>query len=368
MKMWLRNGTAFAAGILLAALLLELAFRQLPVSMGLYRTENYQRWPLVNHEPHKSYTSSMSWDMQHVRHGHTNNYGHLAPFDYLPRSRPVIVVGDSFVNSAMNHFGDTLQGQLGNLLGQPKGVYGLGANGLSLSDYLMLSSMAAAEFAPRAAVFLIVDGDVGESLMSQIGHYSFAVASGTVKTSYQPLYGETFGKKVRRLIGDSALYRYTQLNLHFDPARLVARAIDALRAPANVVQSRAVEGAPAEIAVVDHFLGNLSDALKLAPPCITLLFHTDTYAIADPAAAAPQKDSAQLTEYFTTEARSMGYQVVELREQFRSDYLSHGKRLDFWPLDRHLNGRGNGIAARAAFEVFSSESFRKSCQPSTGGL
>jgi hypothetical protein len=351
MKLWVWNAFAFTTGAVVAALALEGLLRLLPVPMGLYRTEQYQRWPLVNYEPNRVYTSSMSWEMQHQRRGSTNNYGHLAPFDYVPGSRPVIVVGDSFVDSQMNSYEDTLQGQLGNLLGRRETVYGLGANGLSISDYLAVSSLAAAEFLPRGAVILLTDGDVSESLSSKIGHYSFVVQAGRVELQYRPLHGETMGKRVRRLFGDSALYRYIQLNLHFDPMRIFERAIHIPSGQSAVATPRPRPPQTSEREVIDHFLGNLSSALKLPPSCVALLFHSDTYALADPAAATVPKDSPQLVGYFKERADAMGYRVVELKERFRSDYALHKKRLDYWPLDRHLNGRGHAIAAKAAFDA-----------------
>src|SRR5262245_25464961 len=169
----LTNLLSFGLGVVFTAVLLELILRAFPVPMGLYRSQDYHRWPLVNYEPHLVYTSSMSWEMRHARHGATNNYGHLAPFDYAAKSHPVLVLGDSFVNGEMNWYRDTLQGQLGEFIAQPHSVYGLGADGLSLSDYLAVSKMAAAEFEPRAAVVLVVDGDVSESLLPQLGHYFF---------------------------------------------------------------------------------------------------------------------------------------------------------------------------------------------------
>lgn len=368
MTKWLRNALAFALGALVGVIAFEGLLRQFPVPVGLYRTEQYERWPLVNYEPRMGYTSSLSWDMRHVRRGSTNNYGQLAPFDYLPGSHPVIVVGDSFVGAAMNHYEDTLQGQLGALLGHRETVYGLGANGLSISDYLALSSLAADEFSPWAAVFLLIDGDVSESLLNQIGHYSFTVRNDAVEMKYRPLYGETFGKRVRRLFGDSALYRYIQLNLHFDPMRLLARAIPSPVGPASGTALPSEKRHASEIAVVDHFLGRVATALKLPPACVALLFHSDTYALADPATATTPKDAPQLMEYFMEQARARGYRVVNLREQFQSDYLLHGKRLDFWPLDRHLNGRGHGIAAQAAYDALFNLDTRKSCQPQAASV
>jgi hypothetical protein len=363
MRRWLLNSLAYVTGLFLLAILLEAVFRLLPVPMGLYRTEQYQRWPLMNHEPHELYTSSMSWEMRHTRHGSTNNYGHLAPFDYVRGSGPVVVIGDSFIESEMNRYADTLQSQLGQLLGQHESVYGLGANGLSISDYLAIAGLASPEFAPRAAVLLIIDGDVSESLLRQIGHYDFAYKQGTVELEYWPLYGDTFGKSVRRTIGDFALYRYVQMNLHFDPGRLVQGLVDALRSQPAIAPSAPRQMETAERAAIDRFLGELAPTLKISPSCVALLFHADTYGIVDASAAGPRKDPPELKTYFEGRAQALGYRVVDLEPLFRADYQRQEKRLDFWPLDRHLNGRGHGVAARAAFDALYGSGGGRECRP-----
>src|SRR5258705_1351061 len=142
------QGTAlFCMGAAAVLLALELALRALPVSTGLYQDGRPDLWPLHNFMAHLPYTHSTSWELQNARHGRTNNYGQLAPFDYIPGSRPVIVVGDSYIESQMNDYRDTLQGYLGTMLGARERVYGMGVSGMSMSDYLVLANQAAAEFA-----------------------------------------------------------------------------------------------------------------------------------------------------------------------------------------------------------------------------
>ena len=123
--MWL------ALGGLLGVVLLECLLRLLPVSMGPYRTGQFEQWPLHSSEPRVPYAYSYSWAMRNAQRGVTNNYGHIAPFDYVKGSHPVLVIGDSFIESLMNGYADTLQGQLGRKMGDPKSVYGLGVSGMS---------------------------------------------------------------------------------------------------------------------------------------------------------------------------------------------------------------------------------------------
>jgi hypothetical protein len=58
---------------------------------------------------------------------------------------------------------------------------------LSISDYLALSRLARDEFKPAAAVLLLSDGDISESVIDQTGHYWFSVRGDGVALNYRPL-------------------------------------------------------------------------------------------------------------------------------------------------------------------------------------
>ena len=176
-------------GVVLALALLEIVLRFLPVPMGLYRTQRYDEWPLRSYEPKLPYTYSKSWALRNAHRGMTNNYGHIAPFDFHKDSAPVIVLGDSFVEGLMNAYPETLQGRLGALLGDPQSVYGLGVSGLSISDYLALSRLARDEFKPAAAVVLSLRRrHFGKHLRTRSGTIGFrreamALRSGIVRST-----------------------------------------------------------------------------------------------------------------------------------------------------------------------------------------
>src|SRR5678815_2654688 len=129
----------WALGALATLALLEGLLRLLPVSSGLQPGPDTAAWPLHNYEAHRPYRYSYTWAMLNAHAGVTNNYGHIAASDYRTGSRPLVVIGDSFIESLMNDHGDTLQGILGQRLGPSRPVYGLGASALSASDYLLLA-------------------------------------------------------------------------------------------------------------------------------------------------------------------------------------------------------------------------------------
>src|SRR5512140_771985 len=101
---------SWALGALAMLALLEGMLQVLPVNRGLLPGPDTASWPLHNYEAHRPYRYSYSWAMLNARAGVTNNYGHIADIDFRAGSGPVIVLGDSFIESLMNDYGDTLQG------------------------------------------------------------------------------------------------------------------------------------------------------------------------------------------------------------------------------------------------------------------
>jgi len=335
-------------GVSLALVLLEIGLRFLPVPVGLFRTNRYDQWPLQSYEPGRSYTFASSWALRNPHRGTTNNYGHIAPFDFKPASSPVIVLGDSFVEALMNGYDDTLQGRLAVLLDAPRKVYGLGVSGLSISDYLGLSRLARDEFSPSAAVIVISDGDISESVYGGIGHYSFGLKGGRVELGYRPLSGESTLKNLRMRIGDSSLYRYMQGSLGFTPGNLFKWA----HRPPAVSAKPAEEPRPDRLfPVVDAFLRELPPALGVPPRCIAFLLDSDRYAIYKPELATKRKDDPELRQYFMQQATALGFRAADLDPVFRRAYARDKVKFDYWPLDRHWNAIGHDVAAHKAYQL-----------------
>lgn len=350
-------------GALTVILLLEAVLRFLPVSMGLYRAEQADPWPLVSYEPHLPYAYSFTWAMLNAHRGVTNNYGHIAPFDYQPASRPLIVIGDSFVESLMNDYADSLQGQLAAQLGPKAPVYGLGVSGLSASDYVALARQAKAEFQPAAAVFVLIDGDIGESLTPRQGNYYLAHTASGVELRYSPMPGASAMKQIRKQIGDISLYRYFQANLAFSP--------DALLKPLRPAATQGTEGGRADRdaqhqrAAADWFLAELPGATGLPPECIVLLLDGDRYALYDSRRASAPKDQPEVRDYLVREAASRGFRVADLMPVFRAIYSANHEKLDYWPFDRHWNRAGHGVAAGEAYRLLYGAGQGEACRPGT---
>ena len=100
----LRAVTCFLLGAGAVLLVLEAVLRVLPAVSGLNPSAAADTAPLRNYEPHRAYRYSYTWAMLNAHRGTTNNYGQIAPQDFRASSQPMIVVGDSFIESLMNDF------------------------------------------------------------------------------------------------------------------------------------------------------------------------------------------------------------------------------------------------------------------------
>jgi hypothetical protein len=350
-------------GAIFAAVLLECALRFLPVSMGLYRTTQASKWPLYNSEPRLPYAYSISWAMLNPHRGTTNNYGHIAPFDFSQGSRPVVVIGDSFIESLMNDYGDTLQGQLGQRVKSLQPVYGLGVSGLSVSDYLALSRLARDEFKPVAAVFLMVDGDFSESLGPHAGHHSLVPEGGALKAIYDPLTGESTAKKIRKWVGDISLYRYFQVNLQFTPEQILKPLYG--ESVAKVKPRISASDTAYQRQVADLMLADLPSGLGLPPECIVFLMDSDRYALYKPGQASAPKDSPEVRRYFIEEAQRRGFKVSDLAPVFKKRFAQDRAKFDYWPVDRHWNRLGHSVGAQEAYRLLYDPGQPNAC-PSVG--
>src|SRR5437016_2025675 len=193
-----RIGLSFIAvlcGIAIPMLLLEITLRFLPVSSSTGTMVVDDKNPLMRYVPNQSFTFSKGWDFAIVNSGRINNYGFVNDQDYTKYdNRPLIVIGDSFVEAMMVPYEQTLQGRLARLLERKSKVYSVGMSGAQLAEYLAFAEYAWTEFHPRAIVFVVVGNDFDESLIKYRNdpgyHYFDEVTSShdlrLIRTDYHP--------------------------------------------------------------------------------------------------------------------------------------------------------------------------------------
>ena len=352
-------------GFLAVLVSLEGVLRLLSVSSGLRPPAAIDAWPLRPYDSKQPYTYSYGWAMLNPHRGATYNYGHIAPHDFRAASRPLIVVGDSFVESLMNEYGDTVQGILGQRLGANRPVYGLGVSGLSASDYIAMARRARAEFAPSAAVFVMTDGDIAESLLPRPGGYHLQPMAGDLALAFTPLSPSAAMQWVRRgVVGDFALYDYLRGNLKFAPGDFV-KGLHAAHPAPPTPQLLAMRDRAAKDAAL-WFLRELPGASGVAPECTVLLIDADRYAMYAPRAASPSKDGAELRRLLIERGQALGFHVVDLGPQFAAEYARTRLKVDHWPVDRHWNQRGHAVAADAVMAALYSGARSSACMPGEG--
>ena len=336
------------AGFLASLLLAELSLRTLPVSMGLYRTQKHDAWPLHAYGPNQNFSYSMTWQMLHPNRGMTNNYGQISPFDYSSGKKPLMVVGDSFIEAQMNSYQDTLQGNLDRLLNGQLPVYSFGFSGNSLAEYLAVSRMAKDEFEPRGIVFLIIDNDVKESWTNRSGHHYFKISGNSVTEAYLPFDTGTTSQKLRAKIGDSSLFRYIQVNLAFT----LEGAIERRKAPQRTAQVQSSESEENSRLAYKYFLDTLPEASGLPTNRLTLVFDSDRETIYTPS-QPPRKrvDSPETQSEFKTLARRLVYNVIDTEPLFKENFAKKRQRFDYTPIDRHWNGLAHRLVSNEAYRI-----------------
>lgn len=358
---------ALGAAALLAAL--ECLFRVLPTYSGLQPNPAPQDYPLRGYQASRPYKYSHGWAMLNAHRGTTNNYGHVAPFDFRAGSHPLIVVGDSYIESLMNDYDETLQGILGTRLGADRPVYGMGLSGLSASDYLELARRARTEFAPAAAVYVITDGDFVESLLPRPGGYYLERRGAQLVPRFVPLTPNPIVQALRKNGGHSALYDYLRSNLKFSPGDVLS-ALGSGHGGPSPATAAAISAPPAPAAndarrILDWFLAELPRVSGVAPACTVLLVDSDRYAIYEGRARATPKDSPDVRRRLLERGTELGFKVVDLEPLFVAEYSRSRRKLDHWPIDRHWNRHGHAVAADAVMAALFAGGLETPCAPGT---
>lgn len=339
---------AIGSGFILSILFVELLLHLLPVKTGLVRPENSSlkqgvlKGVTVNTwQPKTSYTSSTGWSLHNVRHGSTNNYGYIAPFDYHPGQKALVVIGDSYIEAQMNDYEQTVQGILGNRLKYP--VYSIGYSGFTLADYLAAAQFVSREFSPVAIVITLSDGDILDAVETSVegAYYVDGLSQGNKLELKRP-FSSGQESRFRNISKYSATLRYLWLNLqvqqHLTPLQ------NWLTGGRRVKQAELTMTQKQKLA---DFL--LSEFSKLSIPASRVVFVIDGDRTAVYSGNKSSRDP--IYGYFIKTAREMGFKVVDLEPVFRENYGNHGLKFDYSPRDKHWNFLGHNIVAQQVESV-----------------
>ncbi len=356
---------ALSLGVGLPLIAAEGTLRLLPVSTGLGALPVNATDPVLRFVADSEFTYSNGWRLQMVNRGHINNAGFVSDLNYQTgTSAPPLaaVIGDSYVEAAMVPWADTIAGRLGAALEGRARVYGFGASGAPLSQYLVWARHARDQFGAERYVFVVVGNDFDESLVSVSdggGFHYFDDLSGAdpwplVRIDYAP-------GPLRRLARASTLTRYLIHQLHVEKtpgqlARLLGVAATGPRWVGNTAASVAPERLERSARAIERFLELLPEATGVAPDQVLLVLDgIRPQLYGDGLSGAGESYFGVMRRELLQRAGTHGYPTIDLQPRFIEEHRASGQRFEF-EIDGHWNGDGHAVATRAVLEsgLFSS--------------
>jgi len=289
--------------------------------------------------PYSLYTFSAAWDLQHVRHGHANNMGYAAPFDYQPDGKVMVVLGDSFVESLMNDYSESLQGYLPALLHEPQVVLNFGTAGGNLAHDLGVAALVGARFRVTTVVILLTRGSFVGGFNTSPGYYRWAPGSAAGVELVPERHRGRLVQFLRRL----ALVRYVRANLRAELGQLLAPRGRAVKARCTPTALSATDNA-----LVDFVVRELPSRLHVPPSHVILIFDSDRDAIYAPDKAASCETPDKLAlDRLAQRAGASGFEVIDMDPIFRAAFQTRREHFDYQPVDGHWNGLAHHLAAQA---------------------
>lgn len=344
---------AIFLGITVPLLMIEIMLRYLPVTSSTGTMAVDDQNPVIRYTPSQPFTWSKGWRFAIVNTGRINNYGFVNDQDYTreDHTRPLVVIGDSYVEAFMVPYEQTIQGRLARLFEKNRKVYSIGISGAQLAQYLAFGQYARTEFQPGAMVFVIVGNDFDESLTKykeEPGYYVFqddgpAGHLKLVRKDYRP-------SLAKRLLRCSALVRYLWGTVGVGGiSSLITRRSEHERQYVGNTSAHASEERIADSQrVVDQFFHELPQRTGLDKSRV--LFVVDAMRPEIYSESDLQRAKASyvhlMRQYFLEAAVRNGYEVIDMEPRFMARYRRDGARFEF-AIDGHWNGLGHQEAAEA---------------------
>lgn len=353
-------------GTLITVVLLEVAFRLLPVSDTVQTQAVNAANPYMRFAPNRDITWSYGPDFSIVAEKRTNNYGFFNDVDYdAADSSPLLaVIGDSYVEALQVRNSDALHGQLQQMASDVR-IYSFGSSGSPLSNYLAYAKLATSTFSADMLVFVIVANDFDESLTkykNSPGMHYFSHTSDSwelVRRDYEPSAAKSF-------LRPSALARYLFVNLQIN--QRFAQWRRELRQPdreEDYVGNTSARFSPERLAdskkVVDRFFAELPKQTGLSPDKILFVMDGMRPHIYDAESLEMATGSYfdLMRQYFAEVAEAQNYDVIDMQPVFIEEHAASNRRFEF-PNNGHWNELGHAMAAR---EIGESARFKQLSRP-----
>lgn len=326
---------SFVAGVLLAALGLEAVLRVLPVQSGVRQADSTAAAPYPHYRPAQPFVYSYGWAMANVQRGTTSRDGFNNSKDIADGAN-AIVTGDSFIESFMLPYADTVQGRLDAAVGK---VYAAASSGNGLADALTI----ARHFLPRTHAKTMVvfvepyDLRLIESRGGR-GHNYFSFGEQGIAVASTP-YVESHLKET---VLHSALLRYAYYNLKL-PDWAGTKGGKPAEVDASDRAALALRHARRD-AALDYFVAETAKLQRQYGTRFVFLVDGDRNAIYSNGKTPPAWAEGD-REALLTRLRTASFDVVDMQPVFAQHWATYRERMDFLPMDGHWNRVAHRLAA-----------------------
>ena len=352
---------SLSLGIAVPIIVLEIVLRLLPVMSSLGTMTVNEQNPIMRFTPNQWFTYSQGWRLSMVNTGRINNYGFVNQMDYRPdtNQKPVVIIGDSYVEALMVPYEKTVQGRLDRLLEKDGHVYSLGISGAQLPQYLAFAEYAWRQFDPKVMVFVIVGNDFDESMVKYRDWPGFHYFTEDSLSHDLKIMRKDYSPSVaKRVIRHSAFIRYLWGNIGLPHLVTFLRGLfeseDAY--VGNTASAATAERVADSKKAVNQFLSELSRRVAIDQSKIVFVVDAMRPEIYSDEAFAKADGSyfGLMRRYFLEAAKKNGYEAIDMQPLFKSRHLQDGTRFEF-PTDHHWNEMGH---REAAYAVLTSKAVR----------
>lgn len=323
----------FLAGMLAVLLVLEIAFRILPVATAT-KSGYYEHPLIVSYPAGHCFISSTGWDLKNPQRNCANNTGFLAGRDFQPDKNAIGLIGDSYVEASMLPVVQRLAARLENQL-EGRLVYAFGGPGSNLLDYAERARFAAEKFGIRTFVFILERGDIKQAQCGSGHVHGVCIDAATGKNRTETL---AEAGKLKRLLRESALAQYLVSQLKIDVSKLKPPGGNAPAAVASPTQAGiSAERQNATVASFFEQISNIENG--------RFVF------VVDPDRGRLMEESVAERNEVAERIRQAGngrITVIDPGLAFKDHLARTGRSLDVGPYDRHWNAEAIGIVAELA--------------------
>lgn len=337
----MRSSIFFLSGFVFFLTLAEVILQILPVNSGLRKMPTSESNPSFRFVPNQEYTYSYGWALDNPRRGKINNDGYNNSKNMQDHAK-VLVTGDSYIESLMLGYSDTVQGKLDAVL--DGGVYAAASSGNGLADSLQVLNQYVPKIHPKNVVIFVEAQDVKTLLdVATRGHSYFRNIHDQIvvdHTAYQE-------SSVKQLLMHSAFIRYVFYNIKF-PDWFSAK-VSKFHGGKNVQLASSNERVTRDRCAEYYF----SEVRKLSDK-----FGFRTIFLVDPDREKIYKNSDRDLgwgvgdrAWILKNIKKNNFTLVDLQPVFAEDWQKRRQQFDFQPIDGHWNKVGHGLAANELLKL-----------------